>query len=64
MVPCTMVPFLSSIETVSLFNFIKNLLISKIRYQVCITEGKKKAQLLDAYEIKLTREQKLYRKQF
>lgn len=42
MVPCTMVPFLSSIETVSLFSFIKNLLISNIRLQkICIIEEEK-----------------------
>lgn len=37
MVPWTTVPFLSSIDTVSLFNFIKNLLILKLKFKSKIT---------------------------
>ena len=49
MVPWTMVPFFSSMETVSLFSFIKNLLSMEKR--------RKKNQSSDLYKIDITKEE-------
>lgn len=54
MVPLTTVPFLSSIDTVSLFNFIKNLHIFNFHFYFCTS--RKFASLLTEEEEELEEE--------